>query len=65
MGLNEIKVEEVETLSEGRPSIPHADSPNDSQCAESSIGDAQMSPAADPYDPLYTQISTAYAKNKR
>ena len=41
--LYEIKAEEVEveTRSIGKPSSPHADSPGDSQCAQSSVGDAQ------------------------
>ena len=56
----EIKVEEVEveTWSVGKPSSPHVDSPGDSQCAQSSIGDAQTQPTADQCDPPYTQIST-------
>ena len=41
--LYEIKVEkvEMETWSIGKPSSPHADSHGDSQCAQSSVGDAQ------------------------
>ena len=32
---------EVEIKSVGKPSSPHADSHGDSQCAQSSVGDAQ------------------------
>ena len=41
-GLYEINAEEVEveTWSVGKPSSPHVDSPSDSQCAQSSTGDA-------------------------
>ena len=60
MGLDEIKVEEVEveSLSVDKPSCPHANSPGNSQCAQSSAEDAQMQPTTDPYDPLYAQIPT-------
>ena len=66
-GLYEIKVEEVEveTQSVGKPSSPHADSPGDSQWAQSSTENAQMQPAVDPYDPLYAQISITNAQTKR
>ena len=49
----------METWSGGKPSSPHADSPGDSQYAQSSTGDDQMQPAVDSCDPPYTQISTA------
>ena len=55
----------METRSEGKPSSPHADSLGDSQCAQSSAGDAQMQPAADPCDPPYTQISAADTQTER
>ena len=55
----------METLNEGRPSTPHADPLSDSQSAQSSSGDAEMSPTADPYNPLYAQISTTDAQTER
>ena len=65
--LYEIKVEEVEmeTRSVGKPSSPHVDYPGDSQCAQSSTGDAQMQFVANPYDPPYAQISATCAHTKR
>ena len=48
----------METLSVDKPSSPHANSPGNSQCAQSSTEDAQMQPTTDPYDPLYAQIPT-------
>ena len=70
-GLYEIKAEEVEveTRSVGKPSSPHANSPGDSQCAQSSVGDAQTQSAADPCDhPCdhpYAQISTVDTQIER
>ena len=63
----EIKVEEVEvdTRSVGKPSSPHVDSPGDSQCVQSSIGDAQTQPTVDQCDPPYTQISAIDTQTKR
>ena len=46
----------METRSGGKPSSPHADSPGDSQYAQSSTGDDQMQPVANPCDPSYAQI---------
>ena len=56
---------EVETWSEGKPSSPHADSPDDSQCAQYSTGDARMYPAVNPYAPLYAQIFIGSAQNEK
>ena len=55
----------VETRSVGKPSFPHADSPGDSQCTQSSDGDAQNQPVADPCDPPYVQISIADTQTER
>ena len=55
----------METRSGGKPSSPHVNSPSDSQYAQSSGGDAEMSPTTDPYNPLYAQISTTDAQTER
>ena len=55
----------METRSGGKPSSPHADSPGDSQCAQSSAGDDQMQLAADPCDPPYAQISAVDTQTKK
>ena len=55
----------METQSGGKPSSPHADSPNDSQCVQSSTGDDQMQLAADLCDPPYAQISTADTQTEK
>ena len=55
----------METRSVGKPSSPHIDSPGDSQCVQSSTGDAQTQLTADPCDPLYAQISTADTQTER
>ena len=55
----------METRSGGKPSSPHVDSPGDSQCAQSSVGDDQMQFAANPCDPPYTQISTANTQTEK
>ena len=67
VGLYEIKVEkvEMETWSIGKPSSPHADSHGDSQCAQSSVGDAQMQFAVDPCDPPYAQIAATDTQTKK
>ena len=56
---------DVETRSEGKPSSPHADSHGDSQCAQSSVGDAQMQCAVDPCDPPYAQITATDTQTKK
>ena len=52
---------EVETQNASKPSSPHANFPNDPQCTQSSIGDAQTmswsQPDVDPFDPQYVQTS--------
>ena len=55
----------METMSIGKPSSPHADFPDDSQCTQSYVENAQMQSAVDPYNPLYAQISVADAQTKR
>ena len=55
----------METRSRGKPSSPHADSPSDSQCTQSSVGNDQMQPAADPCDPLYAYISVVDAQTEK
>ena len=55
----------METRSKGKPSSPHADSPDDSQCAQYSTGDARMYPAVNPYAPLYAQIFIGSAQNEK
>ena len=57
MGLYEIKADgvEVETRSVGKPSSLHADSLENPQCAQSSIGDAQTQPNTDPCKPRDSQ----------
>ena len=55
----------METRSEGKPSSPHADSPSNSQCSQSSVGDAQMQSITDPYAPLYAQIYVIDAQTER
>ena len=55
----------METRSGGKPSSPHADSPDNSQCAQSSVGDDQMQSAANPCDPPYAQISYAYTQTEK
>ena len=50
---------------EVQPSSPHADSPDDSQCAQSSVEDAQTQPTANPCDPPYAQISTTNTQTER
>ena len=55
----------METRSGGKPSSPHADSPDDSQCAQSSVEDAQTQPTANPCDPPYAQISTTNTQTER
>ena len=61
--LYEINAEEVEmeTQSVGKSSSPHADS----QCAQSSVGDAQTQSAADPCDPPYAQIFAADTQTEK
>ena len=56
---------EVETGSGSKPSSPHVNSPSDSQCTQSSIGDDQMQPTAYPCDPPYTQISTVDTQTEK
>ena len=55
----------METQSKGKPLFPHVDSPDDSQHAQSFVGDYQMQPAIDPCDPPYTQISTTNTQTER
>ena len=55
----------METRSVGKPLSSHADSPSDSQCAQSFTGDAQMQPAVDPCNPPYAQISTIDTQTER
>ena len=55
----------METRSVGKPSSPHANSTGDSQCAQSSVGDAQTQSAADPCDHPYAQISTVDTQIER
>ena len=56
---------EVETRSVGKPSSPHADSPGNSQCAQSSVRDAQTQPDVDPCNPPYAQIPIADTQTER
>ena len=51
----------METQSVGKSSSPHADS----QCAQSSVGDAQTQSAADPCDPPYAQIFAADTQTEK
>ena len=55
----------METQSFGKPSSTHADSPSDSQCAQSSIGDALTQSAANPCDPPYAQIFVIDTQTER
>ena len=55
----------METWSVGKPSSPHADSPSDFQCAQSSVGNAQMQLVDDPCDPSYAQISATDTQIER
>ena len=65
--LYEIKAEEVEleTWSIGKSSSLHADSPGNSQCALSFVGDAQTQLATDLCDLPYAQISAGDTQTKR
>ena len=68
-GLEHIKAEVEETLSEGRPSSPHAGDPYAPQDAQVSDRDAQTersSPdAGDPYAPQDGQVSDQDAQIER
>ena len=49
---------EEETQNGGKPSSPHADSPNDSKYDQCAARDARIQSAGDPYVPLCAQIAT-------
>ena len=56
----------METQSIGKSSSPHhADSPDDSQCIQSSVGYAQTQPTANPCNPPHAQIFAANTQTER
>ena len=55
----------METRSVGKPSSPHVDSPDDSECAQFFARDAQTQPDVDPCDRPYAQISVVDTQTER
>ena len=55
----------METRSIGKSSSPHANSPDDSQCTQSSAGYAQTQSAANPCNPPHAQIFAADTQTER